>query len=449
MKIETLKSIVLVFLITLSLTLTLGIWNYQPNASLEDSDDNTIEAKIGGIQETKKSIIEPSQMIYHINGNHQGLKDNQIEDSLYKELQSSSIYDFRSMNEVDKIGPEQSNQYVEIVFPTALPTDVIQDIFSTNEDITIPGKQFDRMYIILDEDQSEEQIQFVNTQSQSNIIANIQNFPEERDQIIKYYNSNNQLIDYLAFNGFNDIPIYVPRESITLERHPFQAKQIATNPLRNELFTNPSAVRSNNEDIFGPGELLTDGQRKMFVSKNYYMEFTDPIQTEGERVTGRDLITNTLAFINNHDGWTTEKEDEYILYDLNLLTNTVRYRLVYGGYPVLENDQLSTITVSMSSQNVSQYYRPLIQLQGPPLYGQQVTMPSGEQVINEINRNRQFSSQVIRDIKIGYRIEEQQGAQYVFTLIPAWFVKDGLGWSELTFEEIPVEGGEGNAVGAD
>lgn len=96
MKLETAKSFALVVLVGVSLLLTFGLWTYQPNQTPVGGPGLLKEIDIGGMKETKKSLIEPINVIFHTNGSHFGYDEPEKRQGFYNELQSTVLYDFRA-----------------------------------------------------------------------------------------------------------------------------------------------------------------------------------------------------------------------------------------------------------------------------------------------------------------------------------------------------------------
>ncbi|MDC3418491.1 YycH family regulatory protein [Aquibacillus salsiterrae] len=441
MKFETIKSIILVVLIMLSLLLTLGIWRYQPDYEYADSSRRVIEADLGGEEQTKRSVILPSQIIYHQDNNHYGLVNKKKENELYQMLQGWSLYDFSVSsyeNGEEKFSPNYDNS-IEFVFPTKIPTSMISDLFTMDEERGIPESTFDRISISLDEEQMNNQIIFQNTETGFSIDANIQNIAKVRKNLINY-KKQNELQQYLVYENNNLIPIYIP-EQVNLYKHLFSYKNILVTPLRNVLFNTPSAVRSSG--YTNGSQLYSDGSKAMIVYE-HHIEYTNPTPAEANPMEPRQLISQTLEFINDHGGWTTGTTDRYQLYDLNQESNKVQFYLTYGGYPIFENSELSMISVTMRNLAVYQYIRPLIQLKDTFGDGQLQDIESGSEIIALLKTDRRFESAMILDVSPGYKMEEQQGGQ-IFALTPTWFIKDYNGWKELdTTNELPFSRGGGN-----
>ncbi|UFT99391.1 two-component system activity regulator YycH [Radiobacillus kanasensis] len=448
MNVETIKSIVLSSLIVLSLILTFGIWNQKPSKDVMD-EDRFIETEIGGIEETKKSLIEPRQIIMEVNGKHFGLKSKTEEDQFYEYMHEWSLFEIETME--DSSIPDQENQ-VEVVFPVSLPFQIIKDLFIVDEAENLGAftGEFDRMYILPNNNQGNVVIQFVDTKTNNKIKANIQNVTGVRDRL-KDFRENKELIEYVAHLDSDESPyIYVPRENVTLSRSTFTVSKTDPNPyLINALFNDPSVVRESNPSGLPSEQVYTDYFREL-RRYEYYMRFTDPKYAETDPMEETDLINQSLLYVNKHHGWTTGEVDEYVLDSLETYPNKVTYRLNYMEYPVFDRHKnLATIDVIMrgspDGQGVYQYNRPLIELKDSIGGPGPTELRSGMEVLTYINNNRNQFGSNIQDITIGYQME-QTGEQDVFKLTPDWFILDSLGWRKINFKDS-VKGGLENAVG--
>src|SRR5690606_22699417 len=150
MKLEFIKSILLVFLVALSVTLTLNIWSYQGNYEYAE-DDEAIDAKLNGTKQTKRNVIKPSQIIFHQGNDLLGYKNKEKETDFYANMREWSLYNFRMMDEGEEIPTDNADNWIEIVFPTAIPSSVINELFPTDDSLNLTyDSDFKRIYMILD-----------------------------------------------------------------------------------------------------------------------------------------------------------------------------------------------------------------------------------------------------------------------------------------------------------
>ncbi|WP_186576889.1 YycH family regulatory protein [Aquibacillus kalidii] len=453
MKLETIKSIILVLLISLSLLCTFAIWNYEPHYESADGDRAT-EAKLAGHEETKKSIIQPSQLLFHEGDDVLGLANKEEEDMLYKSfLEDWSFYDFKMVDFMDKSEVMPDN-YVEIIFPTAIPSSLIGDLFTIDDSMVYNNTSFSRMYITMDVNQTKNQIVFENDGSGIDISANIQNIV----QVVDYLSEskvNNKFQSYITYQNVNDKPIYLPKDTkIVAKQFRYTTIDPDSQSLQNILFSNPSSVEKTYR--MGSGEeVFTDGNRAMVVS-GLLMDYENFITSEkNEDKRSRDsenkdgeLITQTLNFINSHSGWTAEEEGiSFQLFDLqyNADTNRSVFRLTYHNYPIFSPKGLANISVTMRDQSVSEYVRPLVNLTNSYEIDENAgdDVYSSEQLINALENSNQYNS--ILDIALGYHLEESTGGQ-VYDLKPMWHIKTYNGWEEFNPVEKNVPGGGYNSA---
>ncbi|QDP42002.1 YycH family regulatory protein [Radiobacillus deserti] len=449
MNLESIKSILLAGLIILSLVLTFGIWNQKPNSGDVMDDNRFIETDTGGIEETKKSLLEPSDIIMEVNNDHYGLKNKEDEDKFYEYMHDWSLFEFESLTDSDI--PEQENQ-VEVIFPVLIPFQVIKDLFVVDEGENIEAfnGEFNRIYILPNNNQGNVVVQFLNTKTGIKVKANVQNVPGVRNRL-EEFREEKDLIEYVAYQDNEGFPpIYLPMKSVEMTRSTYTVSKINPDPyLINATFSDPSVVHDSNPSGLPSEQVYTDyyGMLRRF---EYYMRFTDAKKSERIKMDSIELINQSVQYINKHKGWTTTKQDEYIMDTLETYPNRVVYRLFYREYPVFDRSKnLATIELIMRGSGegpgVYQYNRPLIELKDSLGGPSSIWLKSGEQVIHYINNNRDQFGSNIQNISIGYQIE-QTGDQDVFKLTPGWFIRDNLGWREITFKDTK-EGGKGNAMG--
>ncbi|GAA5416524.1 two-component system WalR/WalK regulatory protein YycH [Paraliobacillus ryukyuensis] len=449
MSFEKWKTLILSILVSLSLLLTLAIWNYQPNFAPANSDQ-AIEAQLNGQTQTKKQTIFPTQIIYHLNnGDPLGLVDKQEEKSLYEQMQNWSIFDFTTTDIDYEEHLENNQNKLEVIFPTELPNNLLTDLF-TVEDEFIPEGNFNRMLISLEENNSQEeniQILFAKGQTGTAIQANIQNYGEVVT-FLQNYEEQHEMVSYEMMKNSEDMNMYLPRE-VNLSSYLYSYQELEVQRFIDFLFKNPSAVKRFYID---DGSLTySDGIRELKTTGNR-VNFANPVNAssdEGKTLNDYDLLDQVHNdFMNSHLGFTATDPFHYVLTDLsNTPTmNMVRYTLKFQGYPVYENQTLTTISVEWHNQAVYKYTHPQIKLsdsRGPKQSATDLFKTST--VVSALKNGSNYENNLIYDVAIGYKVEEQSGDQ-VFKLTPTWYVKGSNGWSEFRLPE-EMAGGDNNAMG--
>ncbi|CQR45839.1 Two-component system YycF/YycG regulatory protein YycH [Paraliobacillus sp. PM-2] len=444
MKFKSWTTIILTFLVGLSLLLTAAIWNYQPSYDQLTNEEDVIEAQLNGETQSKKQTIQPSQIIYHVEGQPLRLEYKEDEKELYNKMQTWSIFDFSATtmeyHSIDKI-----QNLVEVIFPTELPNEILKDLFVVDDEI-IPNGSFDRMYIKLSNKQEDTQLLFAKADTGMAIRASIQNY----GQIVTYlnnYRDNNTTSNYVIFENSNNENVYLP-ETVNLSSYLSSYKEIEVDPFINLLFKTPSSVKSS--FLKGGAMIYTDGTRELTRDANR-ISFTDP--SNATKIDDKSISVYQLLdqvhnnFMNTHLGFTATEPFRFVLSDLSTTANTnmVNYTLSFKGYPVYQIDSLTKISVQWHDQKIHKYTHPTIQLldiRGP---GQQSSVLNASNVIS-ILQGENYKNRMIYDVAIGYKLEQQTGKQ-LYKLTPTWYVQGISGWEQL---EVPEQwmGGENNAVGS-
>ncbi|SHN33589.1 YycH family regulatory protein [Gracilibacillus kekensis] len=451
MKIELLKTVLLVFLVSLSLLLTLGIWNYQGDYETS-SRNQAADAQLNGSELTRTDLVQPSQIIIQDRDSLLGFTEKETELSVFKDITAWSLYDFEMIPEGEEFNKEETEKMIEIIFPTSVPSSQISEIFSTDDSMIIDSK-FKKVYLVVDENVTNFQIVFDNIeQGGIDIRANVQNMME----VVEYFDRLHLVHDFSTYVEveLNTKMVYIPKEPNIMGR---KFRYEAINPdsinFQEIFFSNPSNIASSPN--FEGGQVYSDGNREV-VEKGYAMEYTnfttsenqqdqDSTQQTGNVNIADFLLTNSIEYINSHNGWLVDQEIKYRLYSLSEISNRIEYRMIYNNYPVFSNQGLASMTVEYRNQNEYQYARPLMQLTFS--YDRSPTLlMTGEELIAYLQQSDEIPFNQILDIQLGYRIE--QGGQ-VFDLIPTWVIETPTEWKYVTGDATPVgQGGNRNAMGA-
>ncbi|MBY7145128.1 hypothetical protein KFZ56_19090 [Virgibacillus sp. NKC19-3] len=434
MKLETVKTFVLIILIGLSLLLTFGLWNYQPNYETQNLSSVINEVDIGGSgDETKSSIVEPNEIIFHADNQHFGYADPADHLSLYQDIQTWEMSDFETSETNGRI---DHNYEIEVIFPDDLPMEIVDRIFTFNEEIEeLPSWSFDRMYLSFNEDTTSLSVEFVSIDGRQQASAVI-NASDHYGQLWNTITSREELSEYVLFDEGN-APIYVPADAITMDQQSAVAiTGIQPNNMVNALFPNPSLVSQSDTSTTNSGELYySDAQRGMTVRQyGGSMEYINPQSGESEWGTAVELLERSILNINEHNGWT----EDYKLADLQDSAGNVQYRMYYLGYPVFNNAGMTRIEQEWQNQELTKYTRPLFRL-SDTLDSHSEELPSGNDVIsflqNDLSSN--YDLENIQDLEPGYRMSVNR--DYV-SLEPTWYMKYNDGWYAI--EDIaPGEGG--------
>lgn len=424
MKIEKIKSYILSILVIISLLLTFALWNYKPNLSTVNSDENYLnEIDLGGLEHTKRSIIQPDKVIFHKNNELYGFEDTNDRENFYRKMQDWTLDDYRTGESNNRM---LGRNYIEVIFPSDMPAELIKSLFKTNTDEKLPTWSFDRMYIMFNQANSTLDLKLISIDNHQQATFTVKDSSMFRNAWTSMQSERSQM-KYLSFGDDDDSPIYIPKEPVEAKDRTLSVNTINVNSLIGALFQDPSIVNPNSTDGY-----LSDGQRRIkLLEDRRAMEFAHPMHSDSDRSSVIDLLDRSLANINSHKGWT----DTYYLETIDQTANLLRYRMKYDGYPVFNSSDLSIIETELINLELRAYRRPLFSLVNE-LDSQEVTLESGEEVISFLTNNEVFKKELIKDIQIGYKLTYFDLVSHTLSLDPTWYMNYNGDWIEIRVDQF-------------
>lgn len=423
MKIETVKSYILFILVLISLLLTFALWNYKPNYSTKKGDPDYLnEIDLGGTEETKRSIIQPSNIVFHKKDTYYGFDDPEVQQIFYTRMQDWTFDDFKSGQ---LRGLSLDRNFIEIIFPSDMPIEVANVLFKLNTYDELPNWSFNRMRIMFNQANSTLEVKFISIDNQQQATFTIKDSSVFKN-VWSYIVSEKNQREYVAFN-LEDSPIYIPKEEVEAKSKAVSVHGISVSLLVDALFYDPSVVNPNS-----PDDYLSDGQRRIkLLEDRRAMEFAHPMHSSSDRSNVIELLDRSLGNINSHRGWT----DRYYLETIDQRTNLLRYRMKYDGYPVFNSSDLSIIETELINLELRAYRRPLFSLVNE-LSSKDVTLLSGKEIVYFLTDNEIFKKENIRDIQIGYKLTYSDLVSHTLTLDPAWYINYNGSWIEIRSDQL-------------
>lgn len=423
MKFETVKSFILLILVIISISLTFGLWYYQPSYDVlnEEGSMNELETDIGGKKNALSDVIKPDAMVFHnyATGQHFTFKNPMDYIQLYNNMQSWSLSEFEYQPAGELPNDEEQ---VEIHFPTELPIALLNHLFSINDDVELPTWSFNKAIIEFDKEASLLNVTFISTDGKNTGTAQVHN--KDAYELLWGYMSTPQNKLELAPYSIPDTdkePIFISSDSISMFEYSLSINGTDPNKLVNALFKKPSLVSTNFDESY-----FTDGQRDMsLLHDDKTVQFVNPYSGTYDRMDAPDLIDQTIEHINDHKGWT----NDFYLSDVTISTNKVQYQMHYKGYPVFNYSNLSVIEEQWRNQNLYQYDRPIFQLKNE-IRKDSKELVSGQSIMETLSNNPNYNMSKVRDLKVGYKLSYNESTQSV-TLKPSWYVNYDGNWREV------------------
>ncbi|SFB30151.1 Two-component signal transduction system YycFG, regulatory protein YycH [Lentibacillus halodurans] len=435
MQFETVKSFLLCVLVGISLLLTFALWSYKPDIERFTEDVVEDSTDLGGTEETMDSLVAPASIIFSNGDNYFGFTDPNDRKSLYEDIQSWSLYDFRTTS---SNGPPSETNQVEIVFPDSIPMALAGNLFKVNGDVNFPEWGFERIFITFNQDTNSMNMIFLSENGDQQATAVVNN-SEKHERLWEY------LTTYEGLSEFSRVEtagrtFYVPSNRVEVSTKSIAVQSINSRHMVDALFTNSDLVSRNrvseNEIYF------TDSARGIMrvYPNRRTMEFQNPLETSYEQMDPVELLKQSSANINDHRGWT----DDYHLMDLNIngSANTVSYQMYYEGYPIFGNNYSSIIEQQYRAEVLYQYNRPLFDLGNYLGEDDSSELMSGSEVIDHLENSSDYDMEKVYDIKVGYDLTYQSDADAI-TLDPSWFMDYNGSWQKIDFQDDSQQHREG------
>lgn len=433
MKYETIKSFILFVLVGLSFLLTFLLWSYQPNYESFYDTSYISETDVGGLEKNKRELIVPLNIVFHNDSRSMSFQNRTEQLNFYDVMTTWTFDDY--IEQDASFVPTEEDVYVELIYPTSVPIQLIANMLTFREEIDPPDWYFQRLFITFDETNRTLRATILSNDGRRQVTAVIEK-SDIYEQVIQLLEDRQLLEEYVKVDVANS-PIYVPKDSVVMERKTFVASKIEPEAFINALFSNPSLVTPNFREAY-----FTDGQRGMrIVQDGSRLEYINPLdQSSYEKLTASELFDSSVTNINEHRGWL----NDFVLDEIHVSTNEVSFRLYETGYPVFDYLGLTMIKQKWVADELREYNRPLVRM-GNVLNSQEVELISGERVVQILENIYEVDLKQVQQLQVGYAFNYLEDGRSL-TLEPSWFMLYQGEWTPLSKEylesQFTVRGGD-------
>ncbi|PIC77245.1 hypothetical protein CSV74_06240 [Sporosarcina sp. P19] len=432
--IETIKSIVLLLLVSLSVLFTLAVWNYSPNyepmEQLQTVDISISEKK--AIDE----IIKPYKIITNLKDQVLGSTDTEKVDRILTEMNTWDLSDLhlvsQDMNKFDIAKILRQPSQMTFYFTGEVPMLVYDNVLLV-DDVNIPEATFNRLVIDWGQSTQAPVIHLLSEMSGLHYQMQV-TLPNKTSFLRNVVDVGQSFDEYAEIDRGNAPFLAVPKDPITVMRNTYYQEEINPLRFRDALFSDPNAVRRNLVD--STHEEYGDDHAFMNVDTEIKrLNYVMPAVESQEIAIPSELLLNTIDFINEHGGWT----DEYRYAYMNPISRYVRFQLYVDGLPVFSDQSgTSEITETWGNQRVFKYIRPYYTLD-VNIEPVQETLPSGVEVAEVLRESEELDFDLIEEITPGYYMIRDVERKLII-LQPCWYYLIKGNWLRFAPEEL--QGGD-------
>jgi len=376
LKLEKLKTTILILLVLVSIVLTTRIWL---DISIEGifimPKDNVIKEEKKDVEFDSLAFIKPEKMIINNNGKHTLLFNDSEKGALYNRIleegmaflgnlfssKESMSYDILPIENLNKI---RQGSNVEIILPFSFDVDILASILGFDKTDWIDIKGVDSIIMSFDSNLHYILDKKEGSLYEFNPIDLKSNMKFLLDMINKFETYSYVFLNELDSEKFSDdvfIPAYsssfkLPRVSVTSEIQDKDLKDIAASFLNIEAGSLRSIVEPNGTVIYSDGS-----EKGMKINKDgliEYVSYTSGIILKKSILSINDLVDIATGFIEDHLGF---PYDTYIS-SIEKTDNDgciIKYNYRYEGLPII-NDNLGLkdlVEIEIAEGKVKKYKR--------------------------------------------------------------------------------------------
>ena len=437
--IEPIKSLILFFLVFMSLVLTFMIWNYKPDYPF--TEDPQVDSILIGDTKTIPDIIKPYRMLFSTEQGFSGTVSTTAIDSVIQYFNELKPKNFTFVNE--SLSAEKMNEMVRepnrmtMFFPNDIPIQTFQSVLAV-EEAEFNEAVFNRLIIDWKAVNETKQVQvfFVSTSNETvyRVDMEIKSIAEFNELFI--VQPKNYLEEYVEQTRENNLSLYVVADPFEAIQYTYYTFEIRPELFKNLLFEDSIVNKTVKESL----EQYTDGMSSILTldTQTKIMNYVDPAAESISPITPYNLLTYTFDFLNEHAAFT----DDYRLASMNLQKHVVEYQLYLQGYPVFSSTALTRISTTWGEDRIYSYRRPYYLLDFD--LGNEMTvkeLDSGVDMIHYIESHTELDLSKIDDIVIGYDLIQNPDSR-LFRLEPSWFAITGN-----TGKRLPTEWIRGDEYG--
>ncbi|MEK5040647.1 YycH family regulatory protein [Sporosarcina sp. FSL K6-3457] len=428
--IETVKSVVLLLLVTLSIVFTFSIWTYTP--LYETTEDlPTVDISIAKSVEIAE-IIKPYKIIFNYKEQLTGTLNPTDIDYVMNELKRWRISELTLMDnnfDEEKLDElmRKPNQFT-LYFHGEVPLPVYSTVLNIEGvKMDVPETSFDRLVVDWNPAGVSMKINFV---SRANHVLYSAKVKVDDNQ--SFHRSiltwGRGLGQYADVNSDNSPFIAVSAEPVETIRNMYSQREISPSRFRDALFSDPNAVRRSQSGL-NKEEYQDDHALMNIDTEKKMLKYVVPAAESQEPAIPSELLSNTLDFVNEHGGWT----DEFRYTSMNPKSRYVKFQLFLHGLPVYGDITPTEMLQVWGNNRIFSYTRPYYTLDLPfPETDIELLQP-GVEIAEMLKNSEALDFNEVDELTLGYFMRHDIERR-LFIMEPSWFYLTKGKWIRVSPE---------------
>lgn len=432
---EKVLRILLILMIGLSFYLTYLLWAGPSNHDLLTENSTEIVKKTEKERDTK-DIFLPLTLRYEVKETNY-LTQNE---TLLKKVQLAMNEGRFTKVEAKTLKAEEyqhatkMKRGIELAYSFYFPLNQYVDLFQFDFPLENQADQ-EITFLKVQIDFEKRKIRFLNDEKLMVVEATIDSPISSFTTLLKEVETNWILVEPSSLGNH----LFTSVQEMELKKYSYISSVRPYTLFRDAFFTNPSNVRSTNNDW---DTHLFDGAQTLTIQQN-----NSELQFQGVLDTQQPFNIYQTSF-----DFTRKISPSYgSTRMIDQIRNTIDYRIFVEGFPIFgsfsegrlfayfsDNKQMNKTSITIDGN--------LNSLQVPIPSEELVSLPTSHEVIQQLE---QIGGEIdqIKMILIGYKWENIQNTGVV-DLIPQWYLKYGETWYtyDALYEKIVIEKGEGNGL---
>ncbi len=431
MNYELIKATILTILVLTSFALTWKLWDYQPDYEVIESGKYIQNVSISDKKVAPDTIVRPNSIFVHKKSEHFRITLDTDVNRFLKDMKGWAIEDIEDVSTT--VTREQflplvyGEGRIELVYGDTFSFTTYQNIIQARDKGS--NIMFDRIVFPL-ENNPKSFVYFISYENRQVYQATIKT---DLSVIKKQYYDHATTVPYVEYKINNVHSVFVPKDPLVMSRLQYYTNDLDPEKFRDVLFNAPVVKR----DSLSFGDQYTDGSRVMnvYIARKTLSYESLNVQT-GLPETEPNLLERSIEFVNDHGGWT----GSYRFDGLNTKLHQTTFRLYANNYPVFNELEMATIQQTWGKTEIINYKHPLFTLEVSDRTPFPITLPKGEEVLNQLKSLPIIQMQNIQSFTAGYTIINSADQEQVVTLSPAWFFLYQNAWQRVILKENKDKG---------